>query len=445
MTSAGTGLPRGRDTLRETRAILRVHLGATIALVLGVMGAMLVAEWILARAQAQQTAETVAARVAASMGDTLSDLDLGDAAAAARAVDDVIAGYLDVGAVDRVKLWRVEGDRVRVVHSDEHRVVGDVRGFDPALAARLDAGEIVVQEVPDDAEHRFEAVDRERLREAFIGFADVRGVPMRMEVYVVVPGAELVASAALMHVPVVAGSVAVLIAVLVPLSLSLVRRVRRLDDERRVAMAYAVESRHEERMVLARRLHDGIVQDIAGVRMGIATILGSVGDESSRALLQRMSDVLDADARALRQILDDTVDEVVTARTLPAAIARAAERARTADIVVEVRVGDPGEMPDPLARLVLATAGELLRNAVRHAGAARVCVELTRDADAVELSVSDDGVGIAHAEAAGPGHVGLRLVRQALTAAGGELRLRTDGGTRAVARVPVADLPVARP
>lgn len=161
-----------RDPVERARSVLRRHLVATGALVVGIMLSMLLAEWALTRRAADRMAEQVSVRVARTVSELLTGTDFRDGTNSHRELDQRIRSFLDVGVIVRIKVWLVEGDRVRVVFSDDPRTEGTVRAFSSDLARRLDAGETVVLPVPDDAEHRYESALGMDLREAFIGFVD---------------------------------------------------------------------------------------------------------------------------------------------------------------------------------------------------------------------------------------------------------------------------------
>jgi two-component system NarL family sensor kinase len=93
-------------------------------------------------------------------------------------------------------------------------------------------------------------------------------------------------------------------------------------------------------------------------------------------------------------------------------------------------------------RLLFSVARELLTNVVRHAEASHVTVSL-HDSDGERvLAVVDDGRGVdprVLTERLARGHIGLASQRVRLESAGGQLDLgpRPDGGTSAVARLPL--------
>ena len=79
-----------------------------------------------------------------------------------------------------------------------------------------------------------------------------------------------------------------------------------------------------------------------------------------------------------------------------------------------------------------------MHNVVKHARASRVGLRLACESDALTLEVRDDGVGF---DPAGefPGHLGLRSMRERMTALGGTLEIESapGRGTRTQARVPL--------
>ncbi len=89
----------------------------------------------------------------------------------------------------------------------------------------------------------------------------------------------------------------------------------------------------------------------------------------------------------------------------------------------------------------IAAVRELVTNAGRHGRPRTVSVAVRLIDDAVELSVTDDGIGMtagAVEQARREGHFGLALVHERVTARGGSLLIepRPGTGVRAVARLP---------
>jgi signal transduction histidine kinase len=113
-------------------------------------------------------------------------------------------------------------------------------------------------------------------------------------------------------------------------------------------------------------------------------------------------------------------------------------------LAVTVRAEElPDGAPRDTARVLYRAAQEGLRNAVRHAGAASVAVDLACDDGHAVLAVTDDGHGFdptTLGERAAEGHVGLRVLRGLVTDAGGSLELDSEVGAGTTLRV---EVPVA--
>lgn len=432
-----------RTPLDRARSALHRHVLATVLVVLLILGAMLLAEWALTRREANRLAESVSIGLAESVSQILTETDFGAEGFDRAELDARLQGFFDVGAVIRVKVWRVDGERVRVVYSDEPDVEGAERSFDAELAARLDSGEAVVLPVPDDFEHRFEHSQDEELREVYLGFVDGAGNEMRLEVYVPARSDAMTARALGVQVPVIAVGVVLLIGVLTPLSLSLARQLRRLGDERQWALAFAFRARQEERVELARRLHDGVLQSLSGSRLALSAARGSSGADD--AVIRRIIDVLAADARTLRGYLEELTAGEPTARTLHDALGElATDGEATPQVTVKATPIDG--LSDEAAALIARAAGEGVRNALKHAAARRICIELDRTSDGIVLIVTDDGRGAA-AEAreatdadADEHHFGLSMLDSAARSLGGWVEFTsTNEGSLLRLRLPGRD------
>jgi signal transduction histidine kinase len=119
----------------------------------------------------------------------------------------------------------------------------------------------------------------------------------------------------------------------------------------------------------------------------------------------------------------------------------AAQLSGETEIAVEVS-GRRRRLPMEVENNLLRIGQEALANAVRHAHARQVRVEIGFGEGVVRLRVSDDGRGfdVERAAQAVSGHFGLAGIRERVHHLGGELSLlsRSGGGAEVVVEVPVA-------
>jgi signal transduction histidine kinase len=115
-----------------------------------------------------------------------------------------------------------------------------------------------------------------------------------------------------------------------------------------------------------------------------------------------------------------------------------AENAERSGLKVDVRVqGEPDRLPPGLGLTAYRIVQEALTNAVKHARAAHVTVDVRHSDRELELDVTDDGRGAADGEL-GTGH-GLIGMRERVAVYGGLLEAgpRPEGGFRVHARLPI--------
>jgi signal transduction histidine kinase len=208
-----------------------------------------------------------------------------------------------------------------------------------------------------------------------------------------------------------------------------------LELERRAA-----EQRNEERLRLARDLHDALGHNVAMISMQSAV--------AAEALPERVSDAQRAVAE-IRGISVATMSELrSTVRwlrslesvvELPAGmedLSALAEQARSNGLDVRiVESGDQRYVPDALGRVSYRIVQEALTNVIRHANAATVTVTLDRGPDALSITVRDDGQGAAEVVEGN----GVRGMRERVTELGGQLDVTSTG--RGAGTVVTAELP----
>jgi signal transduction histidine kinase len=204
----------------------------------------------------------------------------------------------------------------------------------------------------------------------------------------------------------------------------------------------------EERLRIARELHDVMAHTIAGigVQAGVAAdVLRHAPDEAEAALraIRAQSREAMAEVRAAVGVLragDGGAPRAPAPRLDD--LGELARTTRATGVSVDVRVaGDARTLPHAVDLTAYRIVQESLTNVVRHAGASAARVVVRYDADAVALEVGDDGRG-APDGAAVAGH-GIAGMRERAAALGGTLEAGAapDGGFRVRARLPAPRVP----
>lgn len=394
------------------RTLLRhVALTAIAAVLLSAL--VTLGLWRLAEQQARRTAEHVARQIAAAVLVPLADHDFARPGGVDRAeLLDQLAPFLDSGMVERVKVFTVDGDRATIAFSDETRVEGLTSHVDPAIVTHLDPGQAVVHAVPDDDEHRYETGLAGTRMEVFFGFRDAGGNDTRLELYVPVDVAGMTAHSTAVLLPLVLAGIVAVTVIMMPFSVAVARRREQDQTEQRAIREYGLAAAELARRDLAQRLHDGVIPDLAGVRLLLERVQAGAGVRE-RDMIDRAHGLLTADVRALRDLLAELLPPEPT--DLAAALTDLADRIRRAEpsaTMPAVDVSVTGDLDPRSVMLVHRAAGELLRNAFRHANASTIRVTIGVTPTAVTLSVADDGVGFDLRRARRPGHIGLRLVER---------------------------------
>ena len=229
---------------------------------------------------------------------------------------------------------------------------------------------------------------------------------------------------------------------------------QRAEDAERTREEVARRRAVEERLRIARELHDSLTHNISVicVQSGVAVHLARKrGEEVSPALLAIQEASADA-ARELRTTLGVLRSEDDGDSSGLSHLDRLAARARAAGLPVTVNVtGVERTLPPEVDQAAYRIVQEALTNVSRHAGPASAWVHLCYTSDALEIQIDDDGAGISttnangtiNANANGNGHntsnrLGLMGMRERVTALGGRLHAgpRDGGGFQVRAEIP---------
>ena len=243
-------------------------------------------------------------------------------------------------------------------------------------------------------------------------------------------------------------SLVVLTALCVAIFLAASVAAIRARADARVHLQAIITGQERERQRWARELHDDTLQDLAALRLMVATAEYSPDPARHRRALQSAAMHLDEQISNLRHLIAELrpplLDEVGLRSALEALRARMeAVHDLTIDLAFFAMPG-ADTLERPVIEAVYRIVQEALSNAVKHSRARRLQVSVTGLIDAVMVEVEDDGVGFDQSRMTSDGY-GLVSMRERAGALGGRLDiLSTPGrGTRISVKMPLAQLGTA--
>ncbi|GAA5118372.1 hypothetical protein GCM10023339_30830 [Alloalcanivorax gelatiniphagus] len=352
----------------------------------------------------------------------------GDAAAIDR-LDRTVLDRLLVGDVLRVKIWDEAGT---VLYSDRTELIGAVYPLDDdELEVMEDGG--TDAELSDLAkpENRFERQIGGDLLEVYTRIESPEGEPLLFEAYLGVDRIrESRAQVLDRFLPITIGSLLALVVLSTPLVWLLSRRISRAARERERLLEAAVRASDDERLRIARDLHDGVVQDLAGSSMTLSTVAARA-EGGDREELEAVGRSLRVSMRSLRSLLVEIYPPDLHTAGIAAAIDDLVAPLAASGVRVDVDVSGVDDAPAAAVALVWRVAQEAVRNVARHAHAGRMSLTVHRQAEALVLEVVDDGRGFDPASVPGTDRFGLRAAQSLVREHGGtmEVESRADDST----------------
>lgn len=185
----------------------------------------------------------------------------------------------------------------------------------------------------------------------------------------------------------------------------------------------------------AKTIHDDLQQLIFGAMLKLDRLAKRAAGQGHDDLIARTRADLEESVRAARALSVDLFAPVLHDGGLPAALSWLASRIQEKYGVRVCASVDPQANPEArdVRTLLFESVRELLFNAVKHAHAERVDIELTLDAADVHIVVRDEGVGFDPTVALdptrrGPLGLGLFSIRERVALLGGRFELESAPG-----------------
>ncbi|MEU6882345.1 histidine kinase [Streptomyces sp. NPDC046712] len=215
---------------------------------------------------------------------------------------------------------------------------------------------------------------------------------------------------------------------------------RRADEAERTREETARRRADEERLHIARELHDSLTHQISVVKVqseAAVHVARKRGEEVPEALLAIQEAAREA-TRELRATLEALRDDDTTPPHGLDHIPELVERARTTGLEATLTIaGQRTDVPAAVDRTAYRIVQESLTNVARHAAATTATVSIDYRPDVLAVQVDDDGR--ARPDSAPTPGVGLLGMRERVTALGGRLRAepRSERGFTVRAELPV--------
>ncbi len=203
-------------------------------------------------------------------------------------------------------------------------------------------------------------------------------------------------------------------------------------------------AQEEERLRVARELHDDTIQELIALRQRLQLAKPSVNDAAAVKLISELEDLAEGtieDVRRLTRALRPIYLEDLGLVTALEMLAR--ETSPAAGLQVEFRRnGQEQRLPQESELALYRIAQQALNNVVHHARARRATLEITFDEKTIRLEISDDGRGFEvpanPTDLAPSGHFGLLGMRERADLIGASLEItsKPGRGTRISVRLP---------
>lgn len=170
------------------------------------------------------------------------------------------------------------------------------------------------------------------------------------------------------------------------------QEAKRLKQEKQlVAVQATLDGESAERSRLAKDLHDGLGSMLSVVKFNLPQMKGGVVLESvDVSRFQKAIGMLDDSIQELRRVAHHMMPETLLRYGLKVSLTDFCEAIPMADFHY---FGNEARLPEKLEVMVYRSIHELVNNAIKHAQATHVNIQLVQEEDRLSFTIQDDGKG----------------------------------------------------
>lgn len=176
------------------------------------------------------------------------------------------------------------------------------------------------------------------------------------------------------------------------------QRINELETEKQLEAAEAVvKGEEQERIRLAKDLHDGLGGMLSGIKYSFTTMKGNlVMTPENHQAFERSMDMLDSSIREMRRVAHNMMPEALVRFGLATALNDFCnEINQSGALKINYQsIGLEGVAIDQTIAITLyRIVQELINNTMKHARATSAIVQLTKSNGQLSVTVEDDGIG----------------------------------------------------
>ena len=208
------------------------------------------------------------------------------------------------------------------------------------------------------------------------------------------------------------------------------QEIKQLKQEKQLLATQAVlEGETAERTRLARDLHDGLGGMLSVVKLNLNDVKKGAsmeGEDVTR--FNQALNILEEAVHELRRVAHNLMPESLTRYGLKVSLN---DFCNSIPIAEFHYFGKDNRLDQKLEVVIYRTAYELVNNALKHAGANRIVVQIVHEVDRLALTVQDDGCGF-NVSSKNDG-TGLNNIRNRISLYNGRMDIwsKPEGGTEA--------------
>lgn len=222
-------------------------------------------------------------------------------------------------------------------------------------------------------------------------------------------------------------------------------RLRQANEQLHKLTAYLENVREEERLRIARELHDELGSTLTGIKWAVsmsidrAQAAGMTYDPQLAHASQLLDTAVDTMRRVIADLRPSVLDQLGVWAAIEWYVGQTQERSGLACTLSISPATAQSQLDAERSVAVFRIVQEALTNVVRHAHASHVSIQVENAHDSVTIKIEDDGVGICDEALLNAESWGIVGMHERASRFGGEIRLDggPEAGTTLLLRMPV--------